>query len=126
MCAHHRPTIVVGIDGSRDGLLALDWAVELAARRRWAVRAIYVLAETRQAQPLPAAAGMDDGTEVLEDAADELERLGFTDATLDLRLGHPAEILLAAATDAALLVTGRRGAGGFDELVVGSVSQVCA
>jgi nucleotide-binding universal stress UspA family protein len=126
MSAQHRPTIVVGIDGSRDGLLALDWAADLAARRGWAVRAIHVLDEARPTHPLPAASGPDDGTEVLDDAADELERLGFTDATLDLRLGHPAEILLAAGTDAALLVIGRRGAGGFAELVVGSVSQVCA
>jgi nucleotide-binding universal stress UspA family protein len=126
MCAQDRPTVVVGIDGSQDGLLALDWAVELAARRRWAVRAIHVLDQTRPAQPLPAAAGTDDGTEVLEDAADELERLGFTDATLDLRTGHPAEVLLTAAADAALLVIGRRGAGGFAELRVGSVSQICA
>jgi nucleotide-binding universal stress UspA family protein len=126
MCAQPRPTIVVGIDESRDGLLALDWAVDLAARRGWTIRAIHVLDETRPTHPLPATSGPDDGTEALDDAADELERLGFTNATLDLRLGHPAEILLAASTDAALLVIGRRGAGGFAELVVGSVSQVCA
>ncbi|TCN31158.1 nucleotide-binding universal stress UspA family protein [Kribbella orskensis] len=125
MSAQVRPTIVVGIDGSRDGLLALDWAADLAARRHWAVRAVHVADEDRPARPLVAAPDIEDGAEVLEDAADELTRLGFTDATLEVRHGHPAEVLLDLSRTAELLVIGRRGGGGFAELTLGSTSQVC-
>ena len=125
MAAQIRPTIVVGIDGSRDGLLALDWAVDLAARRTWSVRAVHVADDDRPAHPLGAAPDGDDAIEVLEDAADELAGLGFTDATLEVRHGHPARVLLDVSRSAALLVIGRRGRGGFAELTLGSISQVC-
>ncbi|WP_112237246.1 universal stress protein [Kribbella monticola] len=126
MSAQASPAVVVGLDGSADGLLALNWAVELAARRGWTVRALHIVDEDRPAQPLTAAPARDDGTDVLDDAADELERLGFADAVLELGYGHPAQALLKAADGAAALVIGRRGAGGFAELVLGSTSQVCA
>lgn len=126
MAGRLRPTIVVGVDGSRDGLLALDWAVDLAARRHWAVRVVHVADDDRPAQPLVATpAPVDDSVEVLEDAADELDVLGFTDATLEIRHGHAAEVLLDLARSARLLVIGRRGGGGFAELTLGSTSQVC-
>jgi nucleotide-binding universal stress UspA family protein len=126
MSVQLRRSVVVGIDGSRDGLLALDWAVAQAGRRGWVVRGIHVLDDHRPLQPLGGADGVDDGTDVLEDAADELARLGFTDATLEIQHGHPAEVLLETSGEALLLVIGRRGAGGFAELIVGSTSQVCA
>lgn len=126
MSVQLRPSVVVGIDGSRDGLLALDWAVAQAGRRGWVVRGIHVLDDDLPTQPLGGADGVDAGTDVLEDAADELARLGFTDATLEIRHGHAAEVLLETSGEALLLVIGRRGAGGFAELVVGSTSQVCA
>lgn len=121
-----RPSVVVGLDGSADGLLALDWAVGLAARRGWTIRALHVVDDDRPAQQLSAAPEQDDGTDVLDDAADELERLGFEDAVLEIGYGHPAQALLKASRGAGALVVGRRGAGGFAELMVGSVSQVCA
>jgi nucleotide-binding universal stress UspA family protein len=126
MSAQARPAIVVGLDGSADGLLALDWAVELAARRKWPVRALHVVDDGRPAQPLATTAEQDDGTDVLDDAADELERLDFGDTVLEIGYGNPAQVLLKAAEQAAALVIGRRGVGGFAELMVGSTSQVCA
>jgi nucleotide-binding universal stress UspA family protein len=37
--------------------------------------------------------------------------------------GQPADVLLAEAADAQLIVVGRRGLGGFKSLLLGSVSQ---
>lgn len=124
--ASQRPTVVVGLDGSADGLLALDWASELAGRRGWIVRALHIVADQRPAQPLTTSPAPDDGTKVLDEAADELTRLGFDDAVFELGYGNPAQELLKASRDAAALVIGRRGAGGFAELMIGSTSQVCA
>lgn len=125
MSTQARPSIVTGVDGSADGLLALEWAADLARRRGWRVRAVHVVDDLPSSAPI-VTTGPDDGTDVLEDAADELARIGCTDATLELRSGHPAEVLLQLSQDEPMLVIGRRGRGGFAELLMGSTSQVCA
>lgn len=124
------PYVVVGVDGSKDGLIALDWAVEVGARRRWPVRVVHVVDDEAPGELAPAMVRMlvpDDGSEVIEDAAAELSRLGTDAARLELRRGYPADVLLKMARDAGgMLVIGRRGMEGFAELAAGSVSQVCA
>ena len=123
------PYVVVGVDGSKDGLIALDWAVAAAARRRWPVRVVNVVDDETPGELAPAMVRLlvpDDGSEVIEDAAAELSRLGTDAARMEIRRGYPADVLLAMGRDGGLLVIGRRGRDGFAELATGSVSQVCA
>jgi nucleotide-binding universal stress UspA family protein len=126
MPAPPQPAVIVGIDGSRDSFIALGWAARYAAEKHWQIHGVHVVDDTRPAPTPVETTGPDDGTEVLEDAAEELARLGFAGARLEIRHGNAAEVLLDLSRHAALLVIGRRGAGGFAELVVGSTSQVCA
>lgn len=119
------PPVLVGIDGSRDGLIALGWAASYATLRHASLHAVYVLDEQRQLPSGPPPTGPDDGSEVLEDALQELERIGFTAASLEVRHGHPAKVLLDLSERAQALIVGRRGMGGFAELVLGSTSQAC-
>ncbi|MET9311825.1 universal stress protein [Kribbella sp. NPDC003505] len=117
--------VLVGIDGSRDGLIALTWAASYAILHDAPLHAVYILDDDQQTPPGAPIEGPDDGTEVLDDALRELERIGFRSASLEVRHGHPAQVLLELAERSIALVVGRRGMGGFAELVLGSTSQVC-
>ncbi|MEV0287069.1 MULTISPECIES: universal stress protein [unclassified Kribbella] len=117
--------VLVGIDGSQDGLLALTWAARFATLHHAPLHAVYVLDDDHDLPAVAPLPGPDDGTEVLIDAARELERIGFRDASLEVCHGHPAKVLPEQAGHARALVVARRGLGGFAELVLGSTSQVC-
>lgn len=117
--------VLVGIDGSRDGLIALTWATSFARLHGSPVHAVYVVDEAEQAPAGPPATLPDDGSEVLDDALQELHRLRFGAASLEVRHGHPAKVLLELSEHSQALVVGRRGMGGFAELVLGSTSQAC-
>jgi nucleotide-binding universal stress UspA family protein len=117
--------VLVGIDGSRDGLIALAWAASYAVLHGASLHAVYVMDDERPVPAGPLPTEPDDGTEVIDDALQELERIGFGSASLELRHGHPAQVLLRLAEQSQALVVGRRGMGGFAELVLGSTSQAC-
>ena len=117
--------VLVGIDGSRDGLIALDWAAPYAELRHAPLHAVHVVDEHRHVPASTARTGSNDGSEVLDDAVHELERIGFTNASLEARSGNPAKVLLELSERTQALVVGRRGLGGFAELMLGSTSQVC-
>jgi len=124
--------IVVGVDGSESAQAALRFAIEEARLRGASVRAVAVW-------HLAAAAyggGFDPGLvadlgprteQVLENA---LERAADHAAGVDVepvvREGPPARVLLDEAGEAAMLVLGSRGLGGFRGLLLGSVGQQCA
>src|SRR5689334_4173333 len=117
--------VLVGIDGSKDGLIALRWAAWYAGVVRAPLAAVHVIDGRDLTPAVIPPTGPDDGSETLDDALDELHRIGFTNALLEVRDGHPAKVLLELSRQSRALVVGRRGLGGFAELVLGSTSQIC-
>jgi nucleotide-binding universal stress UspA family protein len=125
--------IVVGIDGSPQAQRALDFAFEHASRMGWALRVVHAWDV--------AVIGFDADTStyphggILDDVRDAETRLSsevlaghsqrYPDVDIEVRVlrGSPAKILVEAAQDCDLVVTGSRGRGGFSALLLGSVSH---
>ncbi len=121
--------IVVGVDGSPSSGRALDWAIAEAQRTG---ATLHLLC----AWMFPMALGYAFTTtvhEVRHNAQDVIDRAtahvaevapGVT-VTGETSEQLPAPALIAAAKGADLLVVGSRGLGGFEGLLIGSVSQSC-
>jgi nucleotide-binding universal stress UspA family protein len=121
--------ILVGVDGSPSGQRALDWAIDETQRGARTLRLL-------TAWLYPMALGYSFSTSV-----DEVRQAALD--VLDQAMAHvvevapdvgvmseameqaPAAALVKAARDADLLVVGSRGRGGFEGLLVGSVSLYC-
>ena len=125
--------IVVGIDGSEPSRRALRWAVEEARLRGAAVEAVHSWSPPFVGG-YPYTATMFEPAEFERAAAQLLDDVvGSTDAAglqapIERRVveGPAARVLVDASKDAALLVVGSRGRGGFAGLLLGSTSQqVC-
>jgi nucleotide-binding universal stress UspA family protein len=133
--------VVVGVDGSEPSLAAADLAADEAARRRLPLEIVHGLAPPLPPPsfspgliPLPAAAEVGDGLareqvavheqaeRALHEAAARV-RAAHPDLPIVTRLrdGYPAGVLTEASRQAALVVVGHRGIGGFTGLLVGSV-----
>ena len=122
--------IVVGVDGSESSQEALRWAVAEAKLHGQPLEALmawgyldqhHVPADVRHFEPDYDEA---DAREALAQYVTDVLGPDASDAvalrpTCDL----PARALLDAGKDAAMLVVGARGRGGFASLLLGSVSQ---
>ncbi|GAB3168739.1 universal stress protein [Myceligenerans halotolerans] len=123
--------VVVGVDGSPDSSVALDWAATEAQVREADLHVLYGLHTPVRVGPdgaptvVPA---LDDlrltGEGVLADARRQVaERAPDVRVETRLDLRPPIEALLQAAKeDAALLVVGTRGLGTAAAIALGSVS----
>jgi nucleotide-binding universal stress UspA family protein len=124
--------IVVGVDGSKSSLVALDWAFDEAHRRGAPLVAVaawqYPAALAAEATGFYTGAMTEElpenARQALEEALASVDHRGV-DVTQVVDMGSPARILLDQAADADLLVVGARGLGGFRGLLLGSVSQQC-
>jgi nucleotide-binding universal stress UspA family protein len=127
-------TIVVGVDGSAGSVHALEFALDEARLRHAEVKAVaawHVPATAYDTGWVPAAVDLGDFEKIARSALDRsLEAAGAAKSGVSvtpiLREGQAADVLVAEAHGADLLVVGSRGLGGFKGLLLGSVSQQCA
>jgi nucleotide-binding universal stress UspA family protein len=121
--------IVVGVDGSAASQRALDWSIAEAQRVGASLHLV-------TAWMFPMALGYAFTTtvqEVRQSAQDVIDRAtahaaeiaGDVTVTGETTEQSPGPALVTAAKDADLLVVGSRGLGGFEGLLIGSVSQYC-
>ncbi|MEV0429704.1 universal stress protein [Micromonospora sp. NPDC050495] len=122
--------VVVGVDGSPSALHAVRVAAREAAARHRPLRVVHAFLWPMLGTPLgPVAAALPDpelreeAGKLVQEAVDEARKvdaeLVVSGAVVD---GGPIPVLLRAGRDAALLVLGHRGLGGFAELLVGSAA----
>lgn len=124
--------VVVGVDGSPAADLAVQVAVDEARLRdatlrivhAWSFPALAMLPITPDVPTIPQLDA--DARAVIARSLEGARGVDDVNVELVSVQGHPAEALIAASTDADLLVVGGRGAGGFHGLQIGSVSDACA
>lgn len=121
--------IVVGVDGSKQSLRAVDWAADEAVRRNVPLRILYVVTPWLFDVPVDPRAGamrawlLYGGEDIVGYAVDRAgERAPGLDVTGEQIGGQAAELLVDRAQDALMLVVGSRGRGGVGGLVLGSVA----
>ncbi|MEV0202976.1 universal stress protein [Nonomuraea sp. NPDC050691] len=129
MTTNPAAAIVVGVDGSPQSLSAVDWAAREAAARGCRLRIVHAFLWPLMGVPLgppvmgPPDAGLQQAADkLLSTAADRARQTAPNlDITTDMPVCAPAAALIDASRDAALVVVGQRGLGGFTGLLVGSV-----
>ncbi|MET8560189.1 universal stress protein [Streptomyces flaveolus] len=119
--------LVVGVDGSDSCLLAVDWAVDEAARHGVPLRLVYASLWERYEAGLPSVGPKRPSGQVLAEhivasAADRAERHNpDVKVTTDIVPEDAVDALVRAGDEAFAVVTGSRGRGEFKGLLLGSV-----
>ncbi|MEV4165894.1 universal stress protein [Nonomuraea dietziae] len=120
--------IVVGIDGSRAGLEAVDWAAGEAALRDVPLRVVHAMprwaCESEQIHYAEVARWMRQEAETVLAAGAERAHRQQPKLTVETGIlpGDPRAALIHEAEDADLLVVGNHGLGAVRGLLVGSVA----
>jgi nucleotide-binding universal stress UspA family protein len=126
---NHGTTIVVGVDGSDASAEALREARRLAGplQAQVTATACWEYPQMYNGYVLAGIEGFDERTGMILDEAITKAFGPETPANIERRLVHgdARSALIEASKDADLLAVGRRGRGGFDGLLVGSVSSAC-
>jgi nucleotide-binding universal stress UspA family protein len=121
--------IVVGVDGSDGGRRALRWAMTEAAARGGTVQAIASWNWEGLDIPSHGFTGPDEerqhAEEILQRDLDMVARPAGVVVAGEAVEGQAAQVLVAAARDADLLVLGSHGHGRLHHSVLGSVAETC-
>lgn len=127
--ASRGPHIVVGVDGSAPSQAALRWALAEARRRHVALDLIHAWLPpwTRALEiPAPDPEDMRRAARAVLDVALAAEEAAGVTIERHVGAGGAAEMIVAATAGAELVVVGRRGDGGFRQLLLGSVAAQVA
>ena len=127
--------IVVGVDGTEESAAALRWALEEADLRNAGIEAVHAWSYAPVATPADAGLvplAWPDSNEAVDATREAAERVAREQvreiAGDDSRVAHSvvpgdaADVLIAAAEGAELLVVGNRGRGAFAQALFGSTS----
>jgi nucleotide-binding universal stress UspA family protein len=129
------PGIIVGIDSSHHSERALEWAMKEAALRHQPLKILAVhpviTGWTGHGDPYPEDSELLKPTRAAAQEVTDKVLAGLSgprpeSVTVEVVSGIPAEVLLAAAADAEMIVVGSRGSGGFARLTMGSVGDQVA
>ena len=120
--------VAVGVDRSEGARRALRWAAQEARLRNACLRVVHAWSYLDQpGGTFDPSYGEDDARRLVDD---EVARLGPDAEGIEIErvtvTDLPSRALLDAATGADLIVVGARGLGGFEGLLLGSVSQQVA
>ncbi len=123
--------LVVGVDGSDVGYAALDWAVDYAARHGLRLRLVYGSLWERYEGAVPSGLARPSGQVMAENVvAVAAERAGRRNPeasiTTEVVAEDPVQALLECGREAAAVVTGSRGRGEIEGLLLGSVGLAVA
>ena len=124
--------LLVGVDGSESSQRAVAWCAEHATAPDASVIAVhalqvpvYAFMPDAYAPPVHAEVDRDSIREVLR--KQWCKQLKDADVPFEAKVidGHPADVIIDAARreQPDLVVTGRRGLGGFKEMMLGSTSH---
>ncbi len=120
--------IVTGVDGSDNSRRALVWAILLAEQFQAelvAVHAVGLLSRLGEGPPVPSHSHLEELRREFEGDWCAPVHASTAAHRLLLRDGPPVPVLVGTADEEAadLIVVGRRGVGGFPELLLGSTSH---
>jgi nucleotide-binding universal stress UspA family protein len=125
--------VVVGVDGSEESLLAAEWAAMEAKRHGLPLRIVSAPAMAPRMQayrvsPVTVADSLRDASvQALRTAVARTKDVTpGLEVTTVLLSAPPAPAVTDSGADAAMLVVGARGAGGFAAMILGSVSRYAA
>ncbi len=121
--------VVVGVDGSAESTSAAVYAAGCAQRRGVGLLVVHVTPRRVAGDAVPMTDREiserfdESATALVQAAADAVrEATGLTEVTAAVVDDYPVDGLQALSSDAALVVTGRRGTGGLAGLILGSTA----
>ncbi|MCC2334723.1 universal stress protein [Cellulomonas wangsupingiae] len=119
--------VVVGYDGSAEGVAAVRWAAREAARLDAPLQVVHVWGLSGQLDLPPLGTASAYVRAGAQEVADEggtvaLEAAPGLDVSVVLADGPPAQALVDRAAGATYLVVGRQGAGRLSGILMGSVA----